>query len=66
MSIQKFAADELRMLIRAHGSTLITWAANSAGHPVSPKMKNALLECAARLYECVEELPEAEVKEKTN
>lgn len=61
MSIQKFAADELRMLIRAHGSTLITWAAQSAGAPVSEKTKKALLEVGVRLYECMEELPVAEV-----
>jgi hypothetical protein len=63
-SINKFAAEELKMLIRTHGTALVAWAASNPGGQVHPYMKNALLDIAARLYECIELLPEG--KAKTN
>jgi hypothetical protein len=60
VSIQKFANEELRALIRTHTAVLNQWAAQSSGETPA-FLKKALLDTTSRLYECIEQLPEPKV-----
>lgn len=59
MSINKFAPDEIKSLIKLHTSTIYQWAgaAASAGVKISPNSKEAVLTLICRLHELVEALP---------
>lgn len=54
MSIQKFATEEAKVLIKLHTSSIYQWV--DKGGAVTEAVKEALLANAARLYELLEDL----------
>lgn len=57
--IDKLAMTEAKALIRTHSAIINAWASADTGAFVPPEVKEAILTAAARLYEIIEELPEA-------
>lgn len=58
------ASNELKQLIKLHAAHIYSWANVTEAKPgnVSPEGKEALLDIAARMYECLEALPVREQK----
>jgi hypothetical protein len=63
--VRPLAACEAKSILRVHLLLVFQWAnANPEETVVSPKVRKALLEMLARMFELVEELPVG--KPKTN
>lgn len=63
--MRPLAACEAKSVMRVHLVLLYEWAnANLGDHVVDPKVRKALLDMLARLFELVEDLPVK--KAKTN
>jgi hypothetical protein len=58
-AISKFAVTETKTLMKVHASNLFQWAQNNNEFLFDHTIKEALLATISRLYELVEELPEA-------
>ena len=55
--IANFAATEAKAVLRTHCSTIYALVDRPEVQAVTPAVKEAMLECLARMYEVIEKFP---------